>query len=340
MATMPIIFEAPPNSGPHAGGNGLLFFAYGIGIDGSNFQDGVAHPLGEQIQGDTFVERMDGIAVAQALGDTVGACGDVRLLHDGHHTPPSGGARPRPQRQLEFAPPPASLDFCEAVHQVECIQQGGRHWYGAVHAFAAFFEAFHDDHLVGKIHASGCDVEGFGNTTPGVIQEAAKGAHGPVVPQGGAEERVALPRREVEAPAKGIVERGCCMHTATEYKGSVAIARPGARRWLGTSSKRRDPEHGRDVFLHPSGGECCSLGFSTSLHRLGAWGHTYGTCRFGQWSSDAVFLGSCERRGKGNNAGVPRTACHMLVVILGIQSQPRGHSRLALNYRVDGTVLP
>ena len=62
-----------------------------------------------------------------------------------------------------------------------------------------------------------------------VTQGAANGAHGPIVPQDGAEERVALPRGEVEASAKGIVEIGCVMHTATEYKPSVAIARHGAR---------------------------------------------------------------------------------------------------------------
>ncbi len=101
--------------------------------------------------------------------------------------------------------------------------------------FAAFFEAFHNDHLVGNIHPSGCDVEGFRNSAPRVIQEAAQGAHGPIVPQGGAEERLALPRREVEASAKGIIEIGCVMHAATGYKCSVAIARHGAGRGLRTS---------------------------------------------------------------------------------------------------------
>jgi hypothetical protein len=92
-----------------------------------------------------------------------------------------------------------------------------------------FFEAFHHDHLVGKIPPSGGEVEGFRNTAPRVIQETAKGAHGPIVPQRGAEKRVALPRGEVEAAAKGIIEIDCVMHTATEYKPSVAIARYGAR---------------------------------------------------------------------------------------------------------------
>jgi hypothetical protein len=60
--------------------------------------------------------------------------------------------------------------------------------------------------------------------------EAAKGMHGPIVPQGGAEKHIALPRGKGEASAKGIVERGCFMHTATGYKCSVAIARHGALR--------------------------------------------------------------------------------------------------------------
>src|SRR5215831_15195088 len=81
MATTRITFEEHTNSRPHAGRNGLLLFADSIGIDGGDFQDGVAHPLGEEIQGDTLVERMDGIAVAQALGDTMRTWDDVRLFH-------------------------------------------------------------------------------------------------------------------------------------------------------------------------------------------------------------------------------------------------------------------
>src|SRR4051812_37596493 len=73
MVTTLITFEGRTNSRPHAGSDGLLLFAHSIGIDGGNFQDGVAHPLGKQIQGNAFIERMDGIAVAQALGDMMGA---------------------------------------------------------------------------------------------------------------------------------------------------------------------------------------------------------------------------------------------------------------------------
>jgi hypothetical protein len=60
---------------------------------------------------------------------------DVRLLHDGRHTPPSGGAGPDPQGLIEFVPPAPALDFGEARHHVE------RNWHGSLHAFAAFFEA-------------------------------------------------------------------------------------------------------------------------------------------------------------------------------------------------------
>jgi hypothetical protein len=170
--------------------------------------------------------------MAQALGNAVGTLGDVRLLHDGHDTSPGGGAGPGPQRLLEFAPPVPSLDFFEAVYHVEGVQQGGGYRYCAVHTFAAFFEAFHNDYLVGKIHPSRGDVEGFGDTAPGIIQKATKGAHGPIVPQGGAEERITLPRSEVEAPAKGIIEIGCVIHDATGYKCSVVMARQGEPRGL------------------------------------------------------------------------------------------------------------
>ncbi len=55
MATTRITFAGHINSGPHAGRNGLLLCANRIGIDGGNFQDGVAHPLGEHIEGDALV---------------------------------------------------------------------------------------------------------------------------------------------------------------------------------------------------------------------------------------------------------------------------------------------
>src|SRR5207245_4195938 len=102
---------------------------------------------------------------------------------------------------------------------------------------------------VDKIHPSRCDVEGFRNTAPGVIQEAAKGAHEPIVPHGGAEECVALPTSEVGAPAKGIVKLGRCMHTATGYKCSVAIARYRDLRRRSASCERVDIGHGSDRCL-------------------------------------------------------------------------------------------
>jgi hypothetical protein len=84
------------------------------------------------------MQGVNGIAVAQAFGDTVVACSDVRLLHDGDHASPSGGARPRPQGLIEFALPATPLDVFEAVHQVERVQQCRGYWHGSIHAWAAF----------------------------------------------------------------------------------------------------------------------------------------------------------------------------------------------------------
>ena len=50
--------EARSHSAPDTGSNSLLLFADGIGIDGGNFHDGVAYPLGEKIQRNAFVKRM------------------------------------------------------------------------------------------------------------------------------------------------------------------------------------------------------------------------------------------------------------------------------------------
>jgi hypothetical protein len=52
----------------------------------------------------------------------------------------------------------------------------------------------------------------------------------PIVPHGGAEERIAFPRGEGEAPTKGVIEIARVRHIATGYKRSVALARHGALR--------------------------------------------------------------------------------------------------------------
>jgi hypothetical protein len=74
---------------------------------------------------------------------------------------------------IEFVSPTSALDFFQAMDHIERVQEGERYWDGAVHAFPAFFEAFHNNHLVGKIHPSGCDMERFRNTAPRVIQKIA-----------------------------------------------------------------------------------------------------------------------------------------------------------------------
>src|SRR5215470_18260664 len=84
------------------------------------------------MQGDALGDGIDGVAMAEALGDTVGTCGDVRLLHHGHHASPRGGTRPGPQRLIQFAPAGAPLDFFEAVDHIERVQQGGRYRDGTV----------------------------------------------------------------------------------------------------------------------------------------------------------------------------------------------------------------
>jgi hypothetical protein len=142
--------------------------------------------------------------------------------------------------------------------------KGGGYRDGAVHTCAAFFEAFHNDHLVGNIHPSGGDVEGFGDPAPGVIQEAAQGAHGPIVRQGSAEERLALRRGEGEAPAKGIVEVGCVIYDATEYKCSVTIGetlRAEATKHLASAPRRRA---GQKRFFAPVWGRVLHLASDNS----------------------------------------------------------------------------
>ena len=58
------------------------------------------------------------------------------------------------------------------------------------------------------------------------IQETAKSAHQPIVPQGSTEERCALSWGEVKAPPERIIEISRVMHSVTGYKNSVTMARP------------------------------------------------------------------------------------------------------------------
>jgi hypothetical protein len=79
-----------------------------------------------------------------------------------------------------------------------------------------------------------------------------------------------------------------------------------------TGHRKRAPRHRawqRHIVAPVWGGECCTQGFSISLHRLGAWGHAEGTCYVGPWSSDAVCLGSVARREKWIRA--PRTSLYL-----------------------------
>src|SRR5262249_52529954 len=133
------------------------------------------------------------------------------------------------------------------------------HGHRSVHPCAAFFEAFHHDHLVSKIHPPRGEVEGFGETTPGVIEDATKGAHRPIVPQGGAEECLALFGGEVEAPPKRIIEISGITHNATGYKNSVTIARPVRAEvapQTRPASRRRVSQTRR--FAPVWGGICCT----------------------------------------------------------------------------------
>src|SRR5262249_58634710 len=91
--------------------------------------------------------------------------------------------------------------------------------------WACFLEASQNDRRDSKVQPPRGEVEGFGETAPGVIEDATKGAHGPIVSQGGAEERLALCWGEVEAPPKRIIEISRVTHNATGYKNSVTIAR-------------------------------------------------------------------------------------------------------------------
>src|SRR5262245_16952637 len=93
-ATPLTLSASPPHSGPHAGRDGVLLFAHRLRIDGRNFEDRVAHPLRQHMQGDALGDGIDGVAMAEALGNAVGACGDFSLLHHGHHASPRGGTRP------------------------------------------------------------------------------------------------------------------------------------------------------------------------------------------------------------------------------------------------------
>ena len=79
---------------PHPRGDVVLLFAQGIGVDRRDLQGGMPHPLGEHVERHPASNRMDTVAMAQALGALVGAVGDARCVH--HLLDPAEGCRSRP----------------------------------------------------------------------------------------------------------------------------------------------------------------------------------------------------------------------------------------------------
>jgi hypothetical protein len=92
------------------------------------------------------------------------------------------------------------------VHEVELIQQPGRHRHGPVDAAAALLQALEHDRLAGEVDPLGGEGQGLGDAAAGGVEHAAERAHRPGGLGGGGEEGGPLLGGEVEALAVRVVQ--------------------------------------------------------------------------------------------------------------------------------------
>jgi alkylhydroperoxidase family enzyme len=104
----------------------------------------------------------------------------------------------------------APLRLAHAVHEIELVEQPGRHRHGPVDAAPALLQGLEDDRLAGEVDPLGGQRQGLGDAAAGGVEQAAERAHRPGGLGGGGQEGGALLGREIEAFALRIVELHRC----------------------------------------------------------------------------------------------------------------------------------
>lgn len=166
---------------------------------------------------------------------------------------PAGHSTPGPEA-FAAALVTAGLPLADAVHQVEGLEESGRHRHGAEDARAALLQAGEDQHAGGEVDPVDGERQRLGEPAAGIGEGHAERAHRPLGPLGCREEGCALAGgdifagavRRVEPQARGGSWAGSRAGAALagargqSPRSSLALSRLGSegRSWLGSNVNR------------------------------------------------------------------------------------------------------
>jgi len=120
----------------------------------------------------------------------------------------------------------APLRLPDAMHQVEGVQQLGRHRHGAVNTLAALLQALEHHQAPRQVDLLRRQGQGFGNAAASCVQHAAESADLARGLGGGGHKSAALLLGEVEAAALGVVKLHARLGLIdTVHMNSVTLSR-------------------------------------------------------------------------------------------------------------------
>ena len=128
---------------------------------------------------------------------------------------------PRPQGAVGM-PLAAPLGLPEAMHEVELVQEAGRHRHGPVDALAALLEGREHDRPAGEVDSLGGQRQGLGDAAARDVQHYRRGS-APAWPHGPRRGSHPLVGGEIEALAPA----SCSCIVVTEHITSVTAASAG-----------------------------------------------------------------------------------------------------------------
>ena len=131
-------------------------------------------PLLHHVQRNAFINGVNAEAVPQALGAGVGAVRNASCGDDLLDPAKARRAAPGPEQRPGLDAP---LYLAQTVHQVEGVEQLGRHRHRPVRPAPALLEALENDHLASQVDPVGGQRQGLGDSAAGGLQHAAEGAH-------------------------------------------------------------------------------------------------------------------------------------------------------------------
>lgn len=156
----------------------------------------------------------------------------------------------RLQGQSRASPRPRRLGLADAVHQVEGVEQGGRHGHGLEDAATALLEGAEHQDAAGEVDAVGGQGEGASEMRQPVACRTAQKVRTSRGAGSGLQEGAALVLGQVEAAALGVEQ----LHARAGLVGTVHISSvsTAASDRRGAADRRR---RGRRAGRRPGGAD-------------------------------------------------------------------------------------